>query len=323
MKFKILTAILLALLLAAFVAGCAGNTADGSPSPSDASMPSDEASAPSNSDLIAVTDMTGREITLQKPAEKIVALTAADCEILYALGAGETLTGRGEFCDYPAEVLDKPAVESGSETNIEQIIALGPEVVLMSTMAQTVEHIDSLEAAGITVAVTDAHDIAGVYEAIKLIGAVTGKNDEADGIISGMEDTFDEIRRSASDGGGKTVYFEVSPLQYGLYTAGSGTFMNELSAMLGLENIFSDMEEWKQVSEEQVIDRNPDYIVTTAMSYEGSPDPVEEINNRQGWESITAVKNRDILNDYSNSMIRPGPRLAEGARQLYDFVYGE
>ena len=63
--------------------------------------------------------------------ERIVALTAADCEILFALGAGDTLVGRGAYCDYPAEVLDIPAVESGYETNIEQIIALEPQLVLM------------------------------------------------------------------------------------------------------------------------------------------------------------------------------------------------
>ena len=62
--------------------------------------------------------MTGREITLDAPATKIVALTASDVEIIYALGAGDLLVGRGEYCDWPAEVLDKPVVKSGAETNL-------------------------------------------------------------------------------------------------------------------------------------------------------------------------------------------------------------
>ena len=57
-------------------------------------------------EAVTVTDMTGREVTLEEPAERVVALTAADCEILYALGAGDLLVGRGEYCDYPAEVFD-------------------------------------------------------------------------------------------------------------------------------------------------------------------------------------------------------------------------
>ena len=93
---------------------------------------------------VTVTDMTGREITLSEPAARIVALTAADCEILCALGCEDALVGRGEYCDYPASVLDKPSVQSGYETNIEQIIALEPQVVLMATMAQTVEQVEQL-----------------------------------------------------------------------------------------------------------------------------------------------------------------------------------
>jgi iron complex transport system substrate-binding protein len=98
--------------------------------------------------------------------------------------------------------------------------------------------------------------------------------------------------------------------------------MEELADILGLENIFADTEGWAQVSEEQVINRDPDYIVTTTMSFEGAPDPVEEIKTRAGWENITAVTNGSIINDSSSMMVRPGPRLADAARALYNFVYG-
>ena len=122
---------------------------------------------------VTVTDMMGREVTLTQPATRIVALTASDCEILCALGAEDTLVGRGEYCDYPESILDVPAVQSGAETNIEQIIALEPQVVLMSAMAQDKDQVDTLEQAGIQVVVSNAQDIAGVYTAIRLIGALT------------------------------------------------------------------------------------------------------------------------------------------------------
>ena len=73
---------------------------------------------------VKFTDMMGHEVKLDKPAERIVALSAADCEIVYALGAGDLLVGRGEYCDYPAVVYNVPSVESGGNTNIEQILAL-------------------------------------------------------------------------------------------------------------------------------------------------------------------------------------------------------
>ena len=271
---------------------------------------------------VTVTDMMGREITLTTPATRIVALTAADCEILCALGCEDALVGRGEYCDYPASVLDKPSVQSGYETNIEQIIALEPQVVLMGTMAQTTEQVEALENAGIRVVVSDAQNIEGVYTAIRLIGALMGKDAEAEEMVSGMQNAFADIA-AKSENTGKTVYFEVSPLQWGLWTAGKNTFMDELAAMCGLTNAFADVEGWAAISEEQVLERDPDYIVTILMYYGEGPTPVEEIKGREGWDSLKAVQNDDILNADSNEISRPGPRLQDAAETIYDFVYGE
>jgi len=270
---------------------------------------------------VSVKDMVGREIQLGAPATRTVALTASDCEILFALGAGDALVGRGAYCDYPAEVLDAPSVQSGMDTNIEQIVALEPQVVLMSTMAQTEEQVAALEAAGIHVVVSDARDIAGVYTAIELIGAVTGKTDEAAALVQGMQASFEEIENKAMGDGTETVYFEVSPLEWGLWTAGSGTFMDELTTMVGLKNAFGDVRGWGEISQEQVIERDPDYIVTIAMYFGEGPTPVEEILGREGWQDLKAVKNGAIFNADSNAISRPGPRLVEAAQELYRFVY--
>ena len=269
---------------------------------------------------ISITDMMGREVKLSAPAQRIVALTASDCEILYAIGAGEYLVGRGEYCDYPDAVLDVPSVQSGYETNVEQIIALHPDVLLMSAMDQTADQVAQLENAGIRVVVSDADDIAGTYQAISMIGALMGREAEADAVIASMQETFDQVKRENS---GKTIYFEVSPLQYGLWTAGAGTFMNEIAEMIGLTNCFSDVNGWAEISEEQVLSRNPDYIVTISMYYGEGPTPTEEIMARAGWENVTAVKNGAILNLANNELSRPANRLADGAQMLYDFVYGE
>ena len=322
MKVKKTLALLLVLLLTltAFY-GCAAAT---EPANAEATAEATEAAAEPTAEPTAeplvLTDMTGREITLDAPATRIVALTAADCEILYAIGAGDTLVGRGEYCDYPAEVSDVPAVQSGMETNLEQIIALEPQVLIMSTMAQTEEQIASLEAAGIKVVVSDAQNIEGVYTAIALIGALTGKSAEAQTVIDNMKSTFTALAARASELEGKSVYFEVSPLQYGLWTAGSGTFMDEIATMLGLTNIFADLSSWAEISEEQILERNPDIIVTITMYYGEGPTPVDEILARTGWQDVTAVKNGDILNLANNELSRPGPRLADGAQALFDFV---
>lgn len=271
---------------------------------------------------VTVTDMAGREIALDAPATKVVALTASDCEILAALGAEDTLVGRGEYCDYPESILEVPAVQSGADTNLEQIIALEPQVVVMAKMAQTEEQVAALEKAGIRVVVSDAQDIEGVYTAIRLIGALVGRNDEAEAMVADMQSTFADIA-AKSENTGKTVYFEVSPLQWGLWTAGKGTFMDELATMCGLTNAFADVEGWAEISEEQVLERDPDYIVTISMYYGEGPTPVEEIKSRAGWDALKAVQNDAIFNADSNEVSRPGPRLKDAAEALYTFVTGE
>ncbi len=278
---------------------------------------------PEDDTSITITDMMGREITLDEPATRIVALTASDCEILYAIGAGDTLVGRGEYCDYPLEVLDIPSVQSGADTNIEQIIALEPQVLLMSTMAQTEEQIEQLENAGIQVVVSDAQDIEGVYTAINMLGTLMGKEDNAAAVIDSMKTAFAEIEANATGDGTETVYFEVSPLQWGLWAAGKNTFMDEIANMMGLTNCFNDVDGWASISEEQVLERNPDYIVTITMYFGEGPTPEEEIMSRAGWENVTAVQNGAILNLQNNELSRPAPRLADGAQMLFDFVYGD
>ena len=269
---------------------------------------------------VTVTDMMGRQITLEAPAQRIVALTAADCEILCALGCEDALVGRGEYCDYPASVLEKPSVQSGYETNLEQIIALQPQVVLMATMAQTAEQVEALEEAGIRVVVSDAQNIEGVYTAIRMIGALMGRDAEAEALVGDMQAAFRDVAEKSQDTG-KTVYFEVSPLP-SLWTAGKDTFMDELAGICGLTNIFADVNGWAEVSEEQVLSRKPDYIVTTTMYFGEGPTPVEEILSRDGWERLDAVKNGDIFNADSNAITRPGPRLVDAVYALYEFVSG-
>lgn len=271
---------------------------------------------------VVLTDMHGREIVLTEPVTRVVALTPSDCEILCALGCKDLLVGRGTYCDYPEELQDVPVVASGSETNIEEIIALAPQVLLMSDMSQTEEQVNQLSGAGIQVVVSDANDIAGVYTAIRMIGQVVGKDAEAEALIEDMQATFDDIAAKSEDTG-KTVYFEVSPLQYGLWAAGRNTFMDELATLCGLTNAFADVDGWGQISEEQVLSRDPDYIVTTTMYYGEGPTPIEEIKGRAGWENLKALAGDQVMNADSNAITRPGPRLKDAAIELYRFVYGE
>lgn len=279
-----------------------------------------DSSKGNNEAALVITDMSGREITMDKPAERVVVLTAGDCEIIYALGCGDLVVGRGEYCNYPEEVNNVTMVKSGGEINVEEVIALEPELVIMSPMGQSEEQIiDALAKAGIVTLINDANNIDQTYTAIENIGKALGKDAEAAALIQGMKDAFAEITVGETDAEPKTVYFEVSPLEYGLWTAGSDTYMNEMCEMLGVKNAFEDVYGWAQISQEQVIERNPDYIVTITMYYGEGITPVEEIMGRAGWENITAIKNAKVLNANSDEISRPSPRLVDAAKALSEF----
>ena len=265
---------------------------------------------------ITVTDMFDREVTLTGPITRIVALEPSDCEILCALGCEEALVGRGKYCDYPASVLELPAVASGANTNLEEILALKPQVVVMSDMAHTEEQVNLLVENGVQVIGTDANSIAEVYENIRLLGVVMGKTVEAEAIVTDMQGTFDEIA-AKSEKTDKTIYFEVMPLEWGLWSAGTNTFMHELAELCGMQNAFADIEGWQSVSQEQVIERNPDFIVLVTGMGEAAPD---EVKARDGWGEMDAIKNNEIYNADSYKLTRPAPRLKEAAIELYNFL---
>ena len=271
---------------------------------------------------ITLTDQMGNEVTLEKVPEKIVVLTAAPCEILFDLGVGDKIVARGKYCDYPEEALAIRETGSAGDTNIEDIISMEPDLVVWDSMGQTQEQYEALTAAGIPVLSTNADNFETTYEAILILGKAVGKDAEAEKLVADMKAGLEDVAKQAKDAGieGKSVYFEVSPLVWGLWSAGGDTFMQEIAEMIGLKNIFDDTTGWVQVSEEQVIERNPDYIVTITMYYGEGPKPEEEIMSRPGWENVTAVKNGTILCIDTNLLSRPVPRLVDGAKALLDFV---
>ena len=265
-----------------------------------------------------VTDMFGREVTIQGPVTRIVAMEPGDCEILCALGCEDALVGRGLYCDYPASVLELPAVQSGQNTNLEEILMLEPQVVVTSDMDHSPEQVEMLEQNGVRVIVTEADSLEEVYVNIRLLGKLMGKEDTAETLVQEMQATFADIS-ARSEKSNKTVYFEVMPLEWGLWSAGQNTFMHEIAEICGLNNVFSDIDGWQAISQEQVIERNPDYIVLVTGMGETAAD---EVLGRAGWGDITAIRNKAVYNADSYAMTRPAPRLTEAALDLYNFING-
>lgn len=319
MKNKKILSLLLALFLTlGFFTACtneSGQTAQNSNTQNTEQSEEQAAAFP-----VTITDMMGREVQIKEEPQKIITIEPSLAEIVYSIDAGDRVIARGTFVDFPEQVRDLPIVATGMDMNAEEIIALEPDLVLMSDMATDDTNVQKLESAGIHVIVTKNVDIAGTYQAIDIVGKAVGKSAEAQKLIDTMKSDFGELSANAEDNKGKSVYFEVSPLEYGLWTAGKGTFMDEVAAMLGLENVFADVNGWSEISEEEVIKRNPDFIITTTMPTDTNKEPEKEILSRKGWEGITAVSEENVLNIKDSQLTRPSPRLVEGAKMLSDFV---
>ena len=270
-----------------------------------------------------VTDSTGAKIAFEKSPNKIISLLPSDTEIIYALKAQDKVIAVSNLSSYPAEASKKTQLDSGNKTNIESIIGLKPDVILISKMNQTQAQIKQLQDAGIKVVVTDPQNIASSYNIINVIGKICDKDKEAGDMVLSMKKDFEMIKEQAKGTPKKKVYLEISPLQYGLWTCGKGTFQQEIMDMCGITNVFSDLDGWKSISEEQVINKNPDIILTTTDANGISKNPIEEIKSRKNWSSISAIKNNKVFSINVDLISKPGPRLVLGAKALMKVVYGK
>ncbi|MGE7690693.1 ABC transporter substrate-binding protein [Lysinibacillus sp. NPDC097214] len=270
---------------------------------------------------MTITDATGKDITLEAPPEKIVSLIPSNTEILFSLGLNDEIVGVTDNDDYPPEASKKEKV-GGMDYNIEQIIALSPDIVLAhaSGMSYSKGAIEQLESAGVKVfVVADAKNFNETYTTIEQLGRVTGKLEEAKKIVANMKAKVEEVETKLEDVKPKKVFVESSD-EPQIYTAGKGTFMNEMLEMIHAENVAADVNDWYQIDAEQIITKNPDVIV---VAYNYVPDILTKIPQRPGFETITAVKNKAIVQVDENTTSRQGPRLADGLEELAKAVYPE
>lgn len=168
-----------------------------------------------NEGKLILTDLSNRTISLNEPATKIAALSASDCEVLCAIGAEETIIARGSFCDYPERVKSIKDVGSGDLTNTEELVAMRPDVVLMSKTGFTLDQVNAMEAAGLKTLVNEANTFEDTYKYIQLLSELTGQNSQGENLISSMKKSVEEFRSKTVDKEKKTVYFQLCLPEHG------------------------------------------------------------------------------------------------------------
>ncbi|OZS78470.1 cobalamin-binding protein [Tetzosporium hominis] len=267
-----------------------------------------------------VTDDRGEDVTLPDVPETIVSLQPSNTEILFDLGVGDKVVGVTEFDTYPAEAADIERISDSMTINAERIIELDPDVVIAYTIGEDLQ-IAPLEEAGIPVFVIEtAATFEDVYGDIEQIATVVGEEDRGDELVEEIKAQIDAVtEKVASLETKKLTYFEISPAP-DIWSAGEGSFQQEILKAAGIDNVFADQQGWFNVSAESIIEKNPEVILTTVNYVE---DPIGEIKSRPAFDSITAVKEDAIFQVDSDIMSRPATRIGEAVELAAKTVYPE
>lgn len=272
---------------------------------------------------VTFTDDVGREVTIEKEPETLISIQTSNTEILYALGVGDRLIGVSDYCNYPPEALEVQKV-GGQDMDAELVMTLLPDVAFVTQyhFDNHAEILKQFEEVGITVVVTgSATSFDDAYATMEMIATATGTTEKADEIIQDMKDrraALEEKAKEITDK--KKVWVEVAPAP-DIFTTGKNTFMHEMLETINATNAAEDQDGWVKLTEEEIVQLNPDVIITTYGYY--VDNPAEGVLARDGWAEVNAIKNKQVFDVDSDTVTRPGPRLIEGVEQLAKLIYPE
>ncbi|WP_342536876.1 helical backbone metal receptor [Sporosarcina sp. FSL K6-3508] len=322
--------LLLTAMLAVLVLAACGNDSEKEETPVDSDEPAEteqeeQAGGNSSSYPYTINDAVGEDITFEKAPETVISLIPSNTEILFGIDAGDKVIAVTENDDFPEEVKDLDKV-GDYNVNVEKVISLKPDVVFAHDMmlGSGEEGLNQIRDAGIQVVVIPtAETFEETYETIKIFGEIMDKNEEANKIVEDMKAKVEDIKAKAADiTDKKTVLVENSDAPE-IYAPGKNTFPQQFLDMINAENIITE-EGWVMISPETIVDESPDVIL---VSYSYVPDVVENIKKRDGFDTVTAVKEDQVIQVDENITSRTGPRLADGleayAKAIYPEVFGE
>jgi len=254
-----------------------------------------------------VIDDRGVTVTFAQPPQRIVSLLPSLTETVCELGQCQRLVGVDRYSDYPLSVRALPQVGGGLDPNIEAIVALKPDVVLMATSSRAGERLQSL---GIKVVALEPKSHADVRRVLEKIGQVLDVPN-AQRVWRVIDAAMSAAAQSLPASVKQTrVYFEVNRAPY---AAGETSFIGETLSRLGAQNIVpAKLGPFPKLNPEYVVRANPDVIMVGDRNYAG-------MEGRPGWAGIRAIKEHRVCVfpvAQSDVVVRPGPRMAEGARIL-------
>src|SRR5512138_927518 len=273
--------------------------------------------APTTVPAQTFTDGLGREITLNGVPQRIVSIAPSNTEILFAIGAGDQVVGRDQFSDYPEAAQKITDVGSIYDApNTELIVSLKPDLV-MAAEVNNPELVKQLEGLGLTVYyLKNPHTLEEMYGNLEIVAQLTGHEKEAGTLIESLKKRVAAVdEKIAPLSSRPSIFYEIDSTDPSKpFTAGKDTFITLLIERAGGHNIAADLDGYPQMSLEQIVAADPNFIILGDATW-GGVTP-EMVASRPGWENLSAVKNGNVLPFDDNLVSRPGPRLVDGLEQL-------
>ena len=262
---------------------------------------------------IEVTDDRGRTVTLAAPPQRVVSLLPSLSETVCELGQCHRLVGVDRYSNFPAALQKLPQLGGGLDPNIEAVVAVRPDVVLVAASSRAAER---LEALGLKVVVLEPKTHADVQRVLRKVAQALGQPvADADRVWRHIDAAVSAAAQSLpASAKGARVYFEVNRAPYG---AGTTSFIGETLTRLGVRNILGpELGPFPKLNPEFVVRANPDMIMVGARNFSGMAD-------RPGWKGMKAIAQNRLCVfslDESDTLVRPGPRMAEAARLMAECI---
>lgn len=265
-----------------------------------------------------IKDFTGNEITIEKKPTKVISLAPSATETIFALGCGNVLVGRTDYCNYPKEAIKIESIGKLQEPNVEKIVALKPDIVFATSITKP-EILKKLQNANIKVikVLENTMNFEDVYKNLNLFGNVLDSKDKSDEVIQNMKNKVTSISNKTKNLKKPKVYYVISYGESGDYTATGDTFINEIINLAGADNIAKDAKGWKY-TKEKIIANNPDIIIVSKHM-----DSKKGFISSSSYKSLKAVKENKVFEIENNNLDIPGPRLVDGLEELTKIIHAD
>lgn len=256
------------------------------------------------------TDELGHEVRIDKTPERIISLAPSLTETLFALGLGNRVVGVTTYCDYPPEAAEKEKVGDTLKPSLERIIALKPDLVIVSTSSQLEDYIQRIEAAGIAVYISNPRNIEQSLTSIERIGDITGAIPQSRELVAGLRRRVESVEARVANLGRPRVLIILGGEP--LITIGGDSFINDLIEVSGGRSVSAEEKaDYPQYSLETAIARKPEIIFLQA----GDARLPERLNQTPAARSGRVYSLDDAL------ILRPGPRIVEGLELMASKIH--